>query len=97
MTAEMIEKGIELLKEIDSTDKAIKDINTWIERINMKKRSSLTYSGDGCYNLMLSEYTDGSGNKAVLSRYRGNMEIIEGVKKILEGQLKALNEELGSL
>ena len=99
MNNETLQKAIAISTEIANVERGIYNIDSWIKKIKQEQKrfNDNDINGDCCYNLVLSEYNDGTGERVILRRNHGNSDIILGVKKILETQLEELNKQLKQL
>jgi hypothetical protein len=96
MTPEKLEKGNQLLKLIEKTEEAL---NNFVKLIESGK--PLTggdgYKTDMHYNLCISEYRDGSGIKADLSRYFGNTVLLNIISNEISRQLEEMKADFEAL
>lgn len=69
---------------IEATEKGLAGINAIIKSKSDEVDNLLD---DGCYNLFIGRFDDGSGTSAKLARYKGNNALLAVIKTELEKQL----------
>ncbi|MFW6247128.1 MAG: hypothetical protein ACOC22_03100 [bacterium] len=87
MTDEQIKKGLELQELIKTTSEGLEAMQKLRQKNNNSNKSENSYD-DKAYFLSISEYHDGSGIQAKLTRYCGNAELLDTIIDKLEEQLK---------
>lgn len=96
MDKQQLKTGIAIVNLIEVTEKALTDLNDWIES-GSRSVGGDSYDKDNHYNLCISAFKDGSGYQLNLSRYMGNTALLEVIKTELERQLKVFKEDLAKL
>lgn len=84
MTDESFKRGVELVKLIDVTRNGLLAIEKMIN------------SSSEC-RLSISEFSDGSGINARLSRSEGNLKLLDVVTTELRRQIRELEDEFSKL
>ena len=90
-----LKKANELKQLIDITDKAYRDIVSWID-----KSDDISIGNemvDYNYGLKISEHRDDSGGFLNLSRYFGNTRLLGVIKDELYDQLMELKDQYRNL
>lgn len=88
MTNDQMEKGYELQRLIETTSEGLKEMKKLRRKNANNARSKEAFWDDKSYLLSISEYDDGSGCNAKLTRYFGNAELLDAIIDKLEEQLK---------
>lgn len=83
---EKLARAGELRDLIETTETALEEL----ERVDTSMSVDDRFYKDGCYNLCISEESDGSGWNLDLNRYYGNGKIISLIKAELKVQLAFL-------
>lgn len=94
-TLEKIERTGELSDIIRTTDAALTELCKLRDGIRDEKEQR--YYDDGLYSLSISQHSDGSGINAKLTRYKGNVALLNVMIKEVGDQLTDLEEEFKSL
>jgi len=97
MTEESLKKGQVLSKTIETTKKGIENLEVLLLEVDKKPGRRDNELHDGLYNLCISEHKDGSGKKADLSRYGGNVRLLKVIIKELKTQLQEYEEQFEKL
>lgn len=95
MTDEQFKEAEELRKLMEPTRKALEAIENW-QASSMRSNGSVMRI-DNNYNVVISEFGDGSGKKLVLHRYYGNTRLLEVIRKELEAQLGEFEKEYAEI
>lgn len=93
MDIKQLNEGQELIKLIETTEKALSNL----KNIKIKEPKDNKQYEDGLYWFNISEESDGSGWKTNLSRYFGNARLLRVIIEELEKQLKEFEEMLEKL
>jgi len=100
MTDKKLEQGLELQRLISNTSQGLDDLYD----IRLAAQKSLaedsTYGNlkyDGLYSLNIGEHSDRSGINCGLSRYGGNVKLLEVIITELEIQLEEYQNEYKKL
>jgi hypothetical protein len=97
MKMDILPQANELAQSIKQTENSIKAIDEWINSDEAKKVVGSNFGWASHYHMVISTYSDGSGDSVDLSGYHNNMEILEAIKKVLEGRLERYLELFESL
>lgn len=93
MDIEKLQKGQAILELINKTTVAL----NVLKKVKPQPLDNGITHGDGLYWFMISEYKDGSGWQADLSRPDGNVELLKVIIAELERQGKQYQEEFEKL
>lgn len=93
MTDKQLKEAKELSSLIETTQNAIRNLTN----VKPDKRDSQAIYDDKLFNLCICEHSDGSGFKAKLSRYNGNLELLNVIIETLEGQLYTYQKKFKEL
>jgi len=89
MTRDKLKLAEDLSELIDKTEKACEALSRWIGESDKRLSSTdCAYGVDRNYSLYISEYSDGSGNSAALTRCFGNTEVIKLIHDKVAEQLE---------
>jgi len=94
-----LENGRTLLKTIKNTKENLRLlINLKKEKEkSIEKRQPDNKYDDGLYTLNIGQYDDMSGGGGKLTRYGGNMELLNVIIETLENQLNAYEKEFEAM
>lgn len=93
MNLKQLKEGHEISEILNRTNEALNKLKG-IKPYSPKDGKVLE---DGLYNFCISEHRDGSGWKAELSRYFGNVRLLNVIIAELEKQVKELQEQYDKL
>lgn len=93
MDVKQLKEGQELLKLIESTEKAIDEL----KKLTPEDRLNEAIYDDKLYWLSISKHKDGSGVNADLYRYYGNARLLKVIKDELEKQLEEFKDLFSKL
>ena len=85
-----------LIKQTKMSVTHLKDLLTVAKNKNAKIKQGVPPC-DNIYDFCISEYTDGSGMRADLSRYEGNDELLEVIIQTLNKQIQSFDAEFSKL
>jgi hypothetical protein len=94
MKLDNLSKAVELKTLLDTTKRALKDLNEKILTLPTGKSTPDHAYVDGPYYLSLSQHADGSGGKVELNRYYGNRSLLQVIKVELERQIAFFEKEV---
>ena len=99
MNEAKLKRGQVLLETIKTTKQGLANLKKLkLEKQNDKRQTDNSFDdSNGLYTLCIGEYSDMSGTGATLSRYGGNMELLDVIIETLGKQLDAYEEEFESM
>jgi len=98
MNATQLARANDLMVLIKQTTMAVTDLKKLLAVAKSKKPiKQCVPQRNMIYNFCISEYTDGSGTGANLSRYEGNDELLEVIIQTLNKQIQSFDAEFSKL
>lgn len=97
MNYEQLEKAKELEELIRTTGNGIESLKKGRAKVLEEKRFDDKHYEDEIYNLTVCKESDGSGFNAKLTRYFGNLELLDMIIEKLEEQLAFFEAEFEKL
>lgn len=95
MNIDQFKEGQELLKLIESTEKALENLKGLKPSADSTSSRNIYY--DGMYWLSISQHKDGSGVRGDLTRNFGNKQLLDVILIELERQLEEFKSKFESL